>query len=158
VGSEQGPRRPRWLQYLAQLDVDPGELHLRRFGHVEADRNLAEGGQDLRGAVDQVAQLTRIHRIRARAKTEMVELDIATGPREFDGIQLGPERLVDRDRARPVSFLASTPREPCDVLSRIVSTIALRAMPSVVGPRQDRAREPRRRSEFRSSCSGLRSP
>ena len=46
-------------------------------------RHIAERRQHLRGVVDQVAQLPLVHRILASAQTEVVELDIATGPREF---------------------------------------------------------------------------
>ena len=77
------------MQHPRELDVDAGKLHRRRFGHVEAGRYVAESRQHLRGVVDQVAQLTRIHRVAARTQPEVVELDIATGPREFDGIELG---------------------------------------------------------------------
>ncbi len=45
------------VEHLGQFDVDAGELHLGRLGHVEADRDIAERRQHLWGVVDQVAQL-----------------------------------------------------------------------------------------------------
>ena len=76
----------------------PGNLTFGGLVMVEAGRHVCEGGQHLRDVVGQVAQLARIHRVRAGAQPEVVELDIATAPREFDGLQLGAQRDVEIDR------------------------------------------------------------
>ena len=60
--------------------------------------DVAERRQHLRGVVDEVAQLALVHRVLPRAEPEVVELDIATGPGEFDRVELGAERLVEIDR------------------------------------------------------------
>ena len=65
----------------------PGNLHRRRLGHVEALRDVAERRQHLRGVVGQVAQLALVERIGARAEAEVVQLHIATGPRELDRLE-----------------------------------------------------------------------
>ncbi len=60
-------------------------------------RDVAERRQHLRGVVDQVAQLPLVHRVGAGAQPEVVELDIATGPREFGRLEFGAQRLVQID-------------------------------------------------------------
>ena len=85
------------VQHLVQLDVDAGELHRRWRGVVEALCDVAEGRQDLWRVVDQVAQLSLIDRVGAGTQSEVIELDIATGPREFDGVELGANRFDEID-------------------------------------------------------------
>ena len=95
---------------LRKLDVDAGELHAGRFGHVEGLRDVAERRQHLRGVVGQVAQFALVHRIAARTEAQVVELDIATGPREFGGRKLGAERLVEIDRHQFFPAMCSAAR------------------------------------------------
>ena len=76
----------------------PGKLHRRRLGHVEALRDVAERRQHLRGVVGEVAQLPLVHRVATRTEPKVVELDVATGPREFGRFEFGGQRLVHIDR------------------------------------------------------------
>ena len=73
-------------------------------------RHVAERRQHLRRVVDQVAQLARVHRVGAGTEPEVVELDIATGPREFDRFQLGAKRLVEIDRHQFFPAMCSAAR------------------------------------------------
>ena len=86
------------VQHPRQLDVDAGELHRRCGGHVEALRHAAERRQHLRGVVDEVTQFALVEWVGTGAEAQMVELDVATAPREFDGGQLGADGLVEVDR------------------------------------------------------------
>ena len=72
----------------------PGNLTVGGFVACEGGGDVAERRQHLRGVVDQVAQLAWVHRIGARTQAEVIELHIATDPREFDGIQLSIQRDV----------------------------------------------------------------
>jgi len=99
------------VQHPRQFDIDTGELDRGRFGHVETLGDIAEGGQHLRRAVDEVTQLARIHRVRACAQAEMVELHIRTGPREFDRRQFRADGLVEIDRhPQPFPAICSAAR------------------------------------------------
>ncbi len=73
------------VQHLAELDIDARKLDGRWCGEVEGGRDVAERRQHLRCIVRQITQLTGVHRIRAGAQSQLVELHIGTGPREFDG-------------------------------------------------------------------------
>ena len=88
----------------------PGNCTVGGFGHVEALRHVAERRQHLRGVVGQVAQLALVHRVLTRAEAEVVELDIATGPREFGGRKLRAERLVEIDRHQFFPAMCSAAR------------------------------------------------
>ena len=76
----------------------PGNCTVGGFGLVEGGGDVAECRQHLRGVVDQITQLAGVHRIGAGAQSQVVELDIAADPREFDRLQLGGQRDVYVDR------------------------------------------------------------
>ena len=73
---------------LGQFDVDAGKLDGRRLGHVERGGHVAERRQHLGRLIDQVAQFAGIHRVRARTQPQVVKLDIAARPGEFDRLEL----------------------------------------------------------------------
>ena len=98
----------------------PGNCTVGGFGHVEAVRHVAERRQHLWGVVDQVAQLARVHRVGARAEPEVVQLDIATGPREFGGLEFGAQRLVEIDRHQFFPAMCSAARYPNVIAGPIV--------------------------------------
>jgi hypothetical protein len=60
---------------------------------VEGGRHTAEGRQNLGCVVDEVAQITPIHRVGAGAQPQVVELHIPTSPRESDRFPLGAKAL-----------------------------------------------------------------
>jgi hypothetical protein len=80
------------VQHLAQLDVDAGKLHGRRFRGMECGGHAAECRQYLRRVIHQVAQLALVHGICPSAQPQLVELHIAAGPGEFDRVQFSVER------------------------------------------------------------------
>ena len=87
---------------------------------MEGLRDVAECRQHLRGVVDEIAQLALVHRVAARAEPEVIELHIATGPREFAGRELRAEGLVEIDRHQFFPAMCSAARYPNAMAGPIV--------------------------------------
>ena len=79
--------------------------------HRSGYRSVLSGKHHLRGVfsqallinrsprlVDEVAELAWVHRVRPGAQGQVVQLHIASRPREFDGPELGADRDVRIDR------------------------------------------------------------